>query len=298
MRACDLGEDELIRRLVGLTPQPSGDGERAGDDCAILDSGGDDLVLLKTDALVEGVHYRSGEGPERVGWKAVARVVSDFAATGGKPSEFLVTLAISKGVAVSWLEGLYQGMGRCMSEFGGRLVGGETTSLPDGAPIVISVTGVGRVARGQVVLRSGGQPGDLLAVTGALGGSLIGKHLDFLPRLKEGEMLAAGRHAKAMMDLSDGLAKDLPRLAMASGCGFRLDREKVPCNTGCSVAQAIGDGEDYELLFAVSPERWEEFHCRWHQVFSETPVTLIGDLVCKDESDEFTGGWDHFLPNA
>jgi thiamine-monophosphate kinase len=285
-RLRDIGEDALIRRLVAGFPR---DGLLAGpgDDCAVIDPGKGPLRLLKTDAIVAGVHFEAAAPAAQVGWKAAARVISDFAAMGGRPHALLVTLALPAETPVRWVEGVYRGIRRCLDECGGVLAGGETSRVPDGSAAVISVAGEGVVARGRVVLRSGGKPGDLLAVTGRLGGSLGGRHLSFRPRLAEGGWLAA-HGATAMMDLSDGLAKDLPRLAAASGCGAAVDRDALPRHRGCTAAQAMTDGEDYELLVALDPRKGRA--ADWPAGLA--PLTVIGRLV--EDGEVFQGGWDHF----
>lgn len=288
----DIGEDELIRRVVRLVPTGLGEGEAPGDDCSVVDSGGDRLLLLKTDALVEGVHYEKSADPEAVGWKAVARVFSDFAAMGGVGERFMVTLALPGATELKWVEALYDGMGKCLREFGATLAGGETCRVPEGSAAVISISATGSVKRGQAVLRSGGKIGDEIWVTGKLGGSLSGKHLSFLPRVKEGRWLAENAGITAMMDLSDGLAKDLPRLAEASGCGFEIRRDAVPRNPGCTLEQALGDGEDFELLFTVpAGEKIEE---AWNEKFSELGISRFGVLTALGEGEKLSGGWDHF----
>ncbi len=285
-RLRDVGEDALIGRLVagfsaeGLLVGP-------GDDCAVVDPGRGRLRLLKTDAIVAGVHFEQDAPAPEVGWKAAARVISDFAAMGGRPEFLMLTVSLPADTPLRWAEGLYRGVKRCLDHCGGVLAGGETTRVPDGSAAVISVSGEGSVARGAAVLRSGGNPGDLLAVTGRLGGSLGGRHLTFHPRLTEGEWLAA-HGATAMMDLSDGLAKDLPRLAKASGCGAVVDRDKLPRHRGCSIEQAMSDGEDYELLVALDPRKWNQKD--WPEDFA--PLTVIGQLA--EEGESFEGGWDHF----
>ncbi len=289
----ETGEDALIARLVALVPREEG-AAGPGDDCAVLDDGEDFLTLLKTDALVEGVHFLMDVEARKVGWKAVARVISDFAAMGGEPSRFLVTLALPSAMELCWIEDFYRGMGDCLEKHGGVLAGGETCRVPTGSAAVISIAATGRVARGKVVLRSGGKPGDRLWVTGRLGGSLAGRHLTFPPRIAEGKWLAGRGVVTAMMDVSDGLAADLPRLAKASGCGFVLDKQAVPRNGGCSVDQALGDGEDFELLFAAEADT--DFEMDWRRNFPETELTRIGRLVSPDDTEagEMSGGWDHF----
>ncbi|MGD9420654.1 MAG: thiamine-phosphate kinase [Verrucomicrobiota bacterium JB025] len=290
----ELGEDALIEKLVALVPREDGPAAGPGDDCAVVDDGGDVLTLLKTDALVEGVHYTADAPAEAVGWKAVARVVSDFAAMGGRARRFLVTVALPGGTEVEWAEGLYRGIGRCLVEFGAVLAGGETSSVPDGSAAVISVAATGEVDRRNLVLRSGGKPGDVVLVTGRLGGSLAGKHLSFVPRVREAGWLAGCFKPRAMMDLSDGLAKDLPRMAAASGCGFVLDAGAVPCTDGCGVEAALSDGEDFELLLAVDADRVDALTAGWHAEFPDLELTAVGRLVERGEGGVLDGGWDHF----
>jgi len=284
----DLGEDGLIARLCAGLPGRDDLVVGPGDDCAVVGRG-DRLTLLKTDAVVAGVHFLPEEAALRVGWKAVARVLSDFAAMGGRPGEFLVTLALAPEVEVAWVSALYDGMKACLEKHGGIIVGGETTSLPAGTPTMISVAGTGVVARKSLVTRSGGQAGDAVYVTGTLGGSIRGKHLDFTPRLTEAQWLADQFKITAMMDLSDGLAKDLPRLAAMSGVGFEIDREALPLAQGMGIAQALGDGEDYELLVTSREEIGE----RWRERFPELLLTKVGYLVA-GKGEALDGGWDHF----
>ncbi len=286
----DIGEDALIARLVSLAPTGNA-GERPGDDCAVVDEGGEMLRLLKTDALVEGVHFLRDADPKAVGWKAVARVISDFAAMGGIGDRFLVTLALPGTMEIAWIEDFYRGMGECLARYGARLAGGETCRVPEGSAAVISVAATGSVARGKAVMRSGGRPGDGIWVTGRLGGSLAGKHLSFFPRAVEGCWISWNLRPTAMMDLSDGLAKDLPRLAKSSGCGFRLERQAIPISENCSLDQALGDGEDFELLFTAPPDVDVS---GWQNMFPELDLTRIGELVQEGEGDRLVGGWDHF----
>jgi thiamine-monophosphate kinase len=289
-RLSEIGEDALIERLIRLVPKCEA-AEGPGDDCAVVDDGGERLALLKTDGMVEGVHFLKGAEAKAVGWKAVARVVSDFAAMGGVAERFLVTVALPGMMEISWIEGFYKGMGECMDRYGAKLAGGETCRVPEGSAAVISIAATGSVERGMVVLRSGGKCGDGLWVTGRLGGSLQGKHLTFSPRVEEARWLAEHFRATAMMDLSDGLAKDLPRLAKASGCGFRLEREAIPLTAGCTLEQALCDGEDFELLLAAPADADTG---DWAERFPGLGLTRIGELVADGEGEILEGGWDHF----
>lgn len=301
-RLCDIGEDALIALLISKVPCDPAPGAGPGDDCAVVVPAreADRLELLKTDALVCNVHFTPESPPKQVGWKAVARVVSDFAAMGGRPERFLVTLALPPETELSWAEALYAGIGEALRAFDARLVGGETSRVPEGSATVISIAATGSVMRGKLVLRSTGKPGDVLMVTGRLGGSIAYKHLHFMPRLQESDWLVSNFKPAAMMDLSDGLAKDLPRLAEASGCGFEVDFDALPRGEGCGVERALGDGEDYELLIAVAPERVVELQAAWAKRFPELELTVIGRLVGEGKGMTLSGGWDHFasLPGA
>jgi thiamine-monophosphate kinase len=296
----DIGEDALIARLVKLAPRDPDPLAGPGDDCAVIDPGRafDELLLLKTDAMVADVHFLPETPAEAVGWKAVARVVSDFAAMGGKPKHFLVTLAVAADTPLDWVENLYRGIGRCLQAHDSTLAGGETSRVPPGSAAVISISATGVVTRDHLALRSTAKPGDMLLVTGTLGGSLrSGKHLDFTPRLKEANWLVSKYKPTAMMDVSDGLAKDLPRLAAASGCGFVLNRGMLPLTEGCDVNQALSDGEDFELLLAMSPTRLPALLESWQSAFPELPLIAIGRMVENGQGETLTGGWDHFAGN-
>ena len=297
----DLGEDSLVTRLTKQLTTGPGVIVGPGDDCAIVESGIEqhELMLLKTDCLVERVHFLSGTDPKKVGWKAVCRVLSDIAAMGGEPVYALVTLAIEGGRSASEVEGWYQGMKMAAAEFGDfPIVGGETSSLPSPGA-VISVALTGKVNRESFALRSGAEPGDLIAVTGKLGGSFSsGRHLSFRPRLEEAKWLMAREKQNrptAMMDLSDGLASDLPRLAEQSGgLGFDIDFKAIPLHSDTVPAAAVGEGEDYELLITFPAANAEGLLADWKNSFPECPLTVIGKMRADTERTKLKGGWDHF----
>ncbi len=281
-RLSDLGEDRLVARLTRGLPGHPALRLGPGDDCAVVASpsgasgaGGAFQTLLKTDCVIEGVHFAPGDDFRRVGWKAMARAVSDIAAMGGEPEHALVTVAFPPTLEVARADALYTGLRRCARRFGISIAGGETARVPGTGPVFVAVTLTGRVEKGRCITRAGGRPGDALFVTGLLGGSRAGKHLDFMPRLAEARWLAAHCRPRAMMDLSDGLGADLPRLARASGCGYELG--DLPCAPGCSREEALGDGEDFELLFAVSPRMVARLQRQWP--FAKLPLTRIGRLT-------------------
>jgi thiamine-monophosphate kinase len=267
----------------------------AGDDCAVVKSvGRGNLQLLKTDCLVEEIHFTKSSRPESIGWKAMARPLSDFAAMSGVPQFALVTLVLPSDKTLAWVKKVYRGIDRAARVFDVAVVGGETSRIKGPAVISISVTGF--VEKERWVGRAGGKVNDELFVTGRLGGSLRGRHLEFVPRIVESRWLSKNFHINAMMDLSDGLGADLPRLAEASGVGFEIDEAALPLNPGCTAAQAISDGEDYELLFAISPNNSRSLLARWLKKFPKTPLTRIGRLIRKSKiaNRKLPRGYVHF----
>lgn len=287
----DVGEDTLVSRLLRGIPTNDFLSVGPGDDCAVAARNEEWDTLLKTDVIVEGVHFLRETEPERIGRKALARAVSDIAAMGGIPEHALVTVLVHRSRPVALLEGIYRGLNTLAARFGISVAGGETSSLPqDGLVLNIALTG--RVERGKAILRSGGRPGDKLFVSGQLGGSFATEwHLDFEPRVDFARaLLAAGIHPTAMMDLSDGLGTDAPRLAAASRCGVILNPAALPCRAGCTPQQALTDGEDYELLFALTPADIPLLS----SVNAALRVTEIGALTAPEEGQSLPAGWQHF----
>jgi thiamine-monophosphate kinase len=290
-----LGEDRLLDQLLPSLPRNAGVVLGAGDDCAIVESGKSSLLhLLKTDCLVQEIHFARSTPPGLVGWKAMARPLSDFAAMSGLPQFALVTLVVPARKTFSWVRSLYRGIEKAARLFNVAIVGGETSNI--NGPAVISISLTGFVERGRWVGRAGGKAGDELFVTGLLGGSLRGHHLKFIPRIAESRWLTENFRIHAMMDLSDGLGTDLPRLARASGVTFEVDESSLPLNRGCTIRQAISDGEDYELLFAISAKDSRSLLSRWQKKFPKLPLTRIGRLNPKSkiQNRKFPGGYIHF----
>jgi thiamine-monophosphate kinase len=274
-------------------------------------------LLLKSDPVVEGIHFTARARAEDVGWKAMGRVLSDVAAMGGEPLWVLVDLVCPASVPVPRLEGLYRGLSRLARRHGVALVGGDTSR---GRTLELHVFAVGRVPRGQAILRTGARPGDGVYVTGALGGSGAGRHLRFEPRISEGQWLATGGWATAMMDISDGLATDLRRMMAASGTGAVIDAGGIPISPAARrmpgaaspLNHALADGEDFELLFTVPSRKGSRFETAWRKRFS-LPCTRIGEMTTRRGrlqiqegailSDLSLRGYDHFAkrfpsPNA
>jgi thiamine-monophosphate kinase len=290
-----LGEDRLLDQLLPSLPWNAGVVLGAGDDCAIVESGKPGLLhLLKTDCLVEDIHFARNTPPGLVGWKAMARPLSDFAAMSGVPQFALVTLVVPARRTISWVRQLYRGIEKAARRFDVAVVGGETSNIK--GPAVISISLTGFVEQKRWVGRAGGKAGDELFVTGRLGGSLRGRHLKFVPRIVESRWLTENFRIHAMMDLSDGLGTDLPRLARASRVGFEVDESALPLNRGCTTRQAISDGEDYELLFAISPKDSRSLLSRWQKKFPKVLLTRIGRLNPKStvQNLKFPRGYVHF----
>jgi thiamine-monophosphate kinase len=280
------GEDALIARY--FRPLATDPGAfNLIDDVAILKPSPDDLVL-KTDAVVEGVHFLPDDPPDTIARKALRRNLSDLAAKGATPAGFLLTLAL-RGADERWLAPFARGLGEDARLYGCPLMGGETVSTP--GPLMISIAAFGHVPPGKMVHRSGARPGDRVVVTGTIGDAALG-----LDILREGRVAvsfehdeAAGLtlinryrvpeprttlaralrdHAHAAMDISDGLAGDLAKLCAASGVSAVVDVPGIPVSPPAATALAVGavsmetlisGGDDYEILCAIPEERFEAF---------------------------------------
>jgi|SRR5580704_14398982 thiamine-monophosphate kinase len=292
-RLGEVGEDALLASLLAELPAAR---KLIGGDCAVVEfSGAKDLLVLKTDCVVEKIHFQPTTDPELVGWKAMMRPLSDFAAVSAVPRFALVTLIVPATRSTSWVKKLYRGLKRAASPFDVTIVGGET-SATRGA-IVISVSVSGFVEKNRWVSRRGGRKGDDLFVTGKLGGSLRGKHLRFVPRIEASRWLTKNFRVRAMIDLSDGLGADLPRLARASRLGFKIDKDSLPLAPDAKIDNAISDGEDYELLFAISPRDRARLERAWRKKFPKLPLTRIGFLAQRGNnstSQLLPRGYVHF----
>jgi thiamine-monophosphate kinase len=285
-----VNEFELIAKLTKSLPTNETVVAGAGDDCAVLDFGlADKLFLFKTDAVVEGVHFTSATPPEKIGRKALARCLSDIAAMAGTPSAALVTIGLPKKFDVEFVGKIYDGLNVLAKKFSVAVVGGETTTNPGG--IFISIALLGTVARGKQILRSGAKVGDAIFVSGELGGSLAGKHLDFEPRITEARWLAEHFPIHAMADLSDGLAGDLRHILVASGVGAEILKAAVPISREAKLlaqksslartafVAALTDGEDFELLFTVAAKDAVKLTDAWKGKFQKLRLSCIGKIV-------------------
>jgi len=332
-------EDKLINRIARAIPsriarvsgKTAGDCLRLGigDDSAVLAPSGKTDWVISCDAFMEGVHFLPNLHPaDSVGYKSLVRAASDLAAMGAAPRLFLLTLALPAKRTGAWLDGFLKGMGRAARLLGMRLAGGDTTKFP---AVSISITVLGELARGLAVTRSGAKPGDLIYVSGRLGQTQLGlelirkgfgkerryspllrSHLYPAIRVELGMWLAQRRIASAMMDISDGLSTDLPRLCRSSGTGARLFGRQIPCveipvnvrkllrpRNLDALEMALNGGEDYELLFTVPPHKVK----RLREAPGSSELTAIGEITGKQDLVILTDGrqrplqrlgWDPF----
>lgn len=246
-----------------------------GDDAAVLPQEGGPPWLVTTDMLLEGSCFRLQEAsPRLVGRKALAVNLSDVAAMAGRPLAAFVSVGLPRQGGRTLAEELYRGLRELADEFQTAVAGGDTNTW-DG-PLVVSITLVGEATARGPVLRSGAQPGDWLLVTGPLGGSILGKHLTFTPRVREALQLHEAAELHALIDISDGLTLDLHRICTESRCGALLRAERIPIDPAAhrlqdgkpALEHALTDGEDFELIVAVPPDQA-------HRLVASQPVPGI-----------------------
>lgn len=306
-----LGEDALVERIrevLGDRSPPAPEG--IGDDCAAVPvNPQDDRILLTIDSLTWGIHFDVTASAAEAGAKLLKRNLSDIAAMAGRPRCALLNLQCGPDLRIEWLLGFVRGLADCARAWKVMVVGGDVSGL---APETFSAS-VALVGGSVVPLtRSTARVGDRVWVTGTLGGSLAGHHLHFTPRLKEAVFLAQHAIPTSMMDISDGIGTDLPRL-IPEGTAVRLDAEALPLSpvTGTEPIpirrqRALFDGEDYELLFTTASAAGTDWVENFRRAFPQTPVTLIGivierpdgspALIWKD-GDPVTGSsFAHFNP--
>ena len=293
----ELGEFGLIERIKNnLTLRQPNSLKGIGDDAAVIDAG-DDVILLSTDMLLEGIHFDLSYMPlQHLGYKAVAINVSDIAAMNGKPEQIVIGLGISNRFSVEAVDALYKGIGAACESYKVDLVGGDTTASPSG--LVISISVLGRTKKGNEVYRSGAQDKDIICVTGDLGGAYIGLQIlerekavyltnpEMQPELDKyeysvkrqlkpearmdiiHELADLGIKPTSMIDISDGLASELFHLSRNSGVGMRIFEDKIPIDEEAYTTAvefkldpftcALNGGEDYELLFTIRQDDFEK----------------------------------------
>ncbi|MFL6541482.1 MAG: thiamine-phosphate kinase [Chthoniobacterales bacterium] len=295
MKLGDVGEDRLLAKLAASLPTNRAVVAGVGDDCALTRfPASDRLLVLKTDCVVEGVHFTSATDGMHIGWKAMARPLSDFAAAAAVPQFAMITLIAPATAEVARVTAIYRGLTKAAGRFDVAIVGGEMSATS--GPLSLSVGVTGFIEAERRIGRNGARVGDDLFVTGTLGGSIRKKHLTFVPRIAEARWLTSAFRLHAMMDLSDGLGADLPRLARASNVDFEIDEAALPRTRGCSVEDAMSGGEDYELLFATAPRDSERLQNAWRKKFPTLPLTRIGRISPKSKirNRKLPRGYVHF----
>jgi thiamine-monophosphate kinase len=310
-------EKDIIAKIARLAASK----KQLSDDAALWTPTPWRQTVLTCDWFLEGTHFLRDKHPANaVGWKCLARAVSDIAAMGGTPRCFLMSLALPENLSGEWFTGFLMGLRRASKKFDCALVGGDTTRRKD---VLISLTIVGEIVPSKAVLRSGARVGDSIYVSGILGEAELGlrmlrqkrgkakpsngalrKHLYPNPRLKLGQWLSKADVASAMMDLSDGLSTDLPRLCEASGVGAEIFGDSLPATSLVPRAEAkqlaLHGGDNYELLFTVSKKNEK----RLPPTFEGLRLTRIGVITKARKislinetgktSALHSGGWDPF----
>ena len=281
-------EKELIKRLTANLSTDDTVIVGAGDDCAVLNTGGN-MMLFKTDAITEGIHFTSNTPPEMIGRKAIARPFSDIAAMGGFPTHALITLGLPDEHCEDHVVAIYEGAKAIAAEHKTSIVGGETTRSNQ---LWLSASVIGKIDREHCITRTGSVAGDAIFVTGELGGSLASKHLYFEPRIPEGPWLAQEFDIHAMIDLSDGLATDLRHL-LGKNLGAELLTTAIPISHAAklrakeapsgktALLAALTDGEDYELLFTLPTEDAVKLHDTWKEKFPDLSLKCIGKITAE-----------------
>lgn len=279
MNIRDIGEIAIINRLTKGLKLDSSVVIGPGDDTAVIKWTAKKYLLYTCDMLVEGIHFkRSSATPYEIGWKALARNISDIAAMGGVPLYAVVSAALPGGLDVRFTDGIYKGMKALARRYGINIVGGDVSRSEK---IAIDISLIGEVEKRNLVTRGGARKGDAILVTGSIGGSIKGKHLGFTPRIDESRSLVKRFKLNSMIDISDGLLLDLWRVLAASNKGARIYRNMIPLAASAETFdRAVREGEDFELLFTMSvPEARRLF--RTYLAKMKTSVTLIGEVMDK-----------------
>ena len=284
-----VSEFSFIDYLKKKIPKPGSVSVGIGDDAAVLDFAAKKQLVISADVIVEHVDFTIKTlSPEKIGRKALAVNLSDIAAMGASPTAFVVSIGKPSYIAASWLKRFYNGLLLLAKQYNVPCVGGDFSSSKE---FFASVTIIGEASKHRIIRRTGAMPGDWIAVTGALGGSLLRHHNNFTPRVREGLFLASRFTPSSMIDISDGLVQDLSHVLEASKAGAVLDIDKIPVslaakkmakgNSRQALLRALSDGEDFELLFTVSPWKKMTLGKIWKRKFPGVPLTWIGKIEGK-----------------
>ncbi len=299
----EVGEFGLIERVRKMNPKGAGVELGIGDDTAVVKIG-NKKILFTTDMILEGKHFDLNEATGfEIGWKALAVNLSDIAAMGGLPTHAVVAVGLPGKLSLNFVREIYRGIRALCRRFRVSVVGGDTNASEK---LVVSVALLGEANFRVVAKRSDAKPGDVIFVSGPLGGSYASKkHLRFVPRIREAQFLMKHTRLHAMMDISDGLASDIHRLAEKSGVGACLVGEAIPRLQGISLNQALTDGEDFELLFTLSAKEASKLSLLVHGRHGLPPFSPIGKIMPKSYGIRLLGsggkneplackGFDHY----
>jgi thiamine-monophosphate kinase len=269
----------------------------SGDDLAAMRWEAGNLLLIGVDQVLDGVHFDSAiHTAKQIGRKAMNRNLSDCAAMGCQPVAAVATVALPRGTNIEFAKELYLGMKQAGELFDAPIVGGDVGSW-DGK-LAVTLTILGSSAGHEPIRRSGARAGDVIYVTGPLGGSILGRHLSFTPRVREGLRIAASKRATAMIDISDGLSRDLAHICRESNVGAIVEASKIPIHADVAklppgrqspLEHALHDGEDYELLFTASPGDFPEC-AEIGRIVAETGIFLDR---AGERSPLQAKGWEH-----
>ena len=288
MKLKNLGEIKLIKSFAKTMRLDRSVVNGSGDDAAVIKWTRDKYLLLTCDMVIEDVHFRLPEAsPFDIGWKSMARNISDIAAMGGEPRYALVSVAIDPEKSTRFAGELVKGMNAAASRFNVNIVGGD---MARSKSLMIDISLAGEVEKRNLVLRGGAKPGDIILVTGSIGGSGKGKHLNFIPRVKESREIVNRFKLNSMIDISDGLVMDLWRILDASKTGATLYQNAIPLSQDAgSFKKAISEGEDFELLFTMSTGEAKRFF-KTYLGKMKTPVTMIGEITEKNNGYKLVNG--------